>query len=66
MILETLCDLFLWCALIGAVLLLSRFDWLALAPDWVLRLHSRWFPFSGKPLTPSTKPAWRYVRSASL
>ncbi len=44
--LDTLRDLFLWCTLIDVVLLLWWFAWLALAPDWVFRLHSRWFPLS--------------------
>ncbi len=46
MTLETLSDLFLWCTLIDFGLLLWWFGWLALAPDWVFRLHSRWFPLS--------------------
>jgi hypothetical protein len=44
--LEALRDLLFWCTLIDLALLLWWFGWLALAPDRVFRLHSRWFPIS--------------------
>lgn len=35
---------FMWCTILNAGLLLLTFLILALAGDWVYRMHSRWFP----------------------
>ena len=36
-------DMFLWCSVINAGLLLLWFLFLTCAHDWVYRMHSRWF-----------------------
>ena len=41
---ETVRAFFMWCAIINAALLALSFVILALAGDWVYRMHSKWFP----------------------
>ena len=41
---ETVRAFFMWCAIINAALLALSFVILALAGDWVYRMHGRWFP----------------------
>ncbi len=43
---ETLRDAFLWCAVINYGVLLMWFLFFILAPDFIYRLHGRWFQLS--------------------
>ena len=43
MTLEIIRDTFAWCSVINIGLLLWWFLFIALAHDWVYRMHSKWF-----------------------
>lgn len=44
MTIEMLSDFFMWCSLINGGILLLWTLFFTLAPDWVYRTQSRWFP----------------------
>ena len=43
MTIDTLREFLGWCTVINLIILLWWFAFIALAHDWVYRLHSRWF-----------------------
>lgn len=41
---QTLTRFFMWCTIMNGVLLVLGTTMLRLAPDFVYRMHSKWFP----------------------
>ncbi|HNT34240.1 MAG TPA: hypothetical protein PKH07_04505 [bacterium] len=43
---STLRSFFMWCTVVNAGLLALSFLFIALAGEWIYRMHRRWFPMS--------------------